>query len=326
MGYHIPIVGDDTVYVHNLDTTLFAFAADTGDERWRTPLEGPGPAPTLGGGRLVVATENGLKTFDAASGEQRWTVETPAAGVFDSPPVIAHETVYFYGGVGVSAFDLADGSLQWRVPIGLASDSAPAVGDDTLYVAGDDTYLRALSTVDGSERWRQKTAAHIDCNVAVAGETVYAGSESGTVLACDRADGAKRWQYSLPTDEERQRTPQMIATDGARVYVTTDDVLYALDSKTGRPCWTIDTHRRRYSSGIAIGDGTLFVPTEDSDSASEPSAGAVYNAANGERLRGFATDAPYGFDGGPSVAGGAVYTNGRAALRRYSAEETGAAE
>ncbi|EJN58022.1 outer membrane protein assembly factor BamB family protein [Halogranum rubrum] len=309
-----------------MDTTLFAFTVETGKERWRTTLEGPGPAPTLGGGRLVVATENGLEAYDAASGEHSWTIESPSAGIFDSPPVIADETVYIYGGAGVSAFALADGSLQWRVPIGLTSNSAPAVVDDTLYVAGDDTYLRALSTDDGSERWRQKTTAHITCNVAVAEETVYAGSESGTVLACDRADGTKRWQYRLPTEEKRQQTPQTIATDGARVYVTTDDVLYALDSKTGQPCWTIDTHRGRYSSTIAVGDGTLFVPTGESDSTAASSAGTVYDAANGTRLRGFATDIPYGFDGGPSVAGGAVYTNGRAALRRYSGADTGAVE
>ena len=320
VGHHTPIVGDDTVYVHDMDTTLFAFEVDTGNERWRTRLEGPGPAPTLGGGRLVVATENGLEAYDAASGEHTWTIESPSVGIFNSAPIIADETVYIYGGVSVSAFALTDGSLQWRVPIGLASDSAPALDDDTLYVAGDDTYLRALSTADGSERWRQKTAAHITCNVAVVGETVYAGSDSGTVLACDRADGTTRWQYSLPNGDSQ---PQTIATDGARVYVTAGDTLYALDAATGRLCWRIDTHQGSYSSGIAIGDGTLFVPTDASDSTAETeAAGAVYDATNGNQLSKFASDVRYGFDGGPSLAGGAVYTHGPAALRRFSTEDT----
>lgn len=324
VGHHTPIVGDDTVYVHDMDTTLFAFTVETGKERWRTSLEGPGPAPTLGDGRLVVATENGLEAYDTANGEHAWTIESSSVGIFDSPPVIADETVYIYGGVSVSAFALADGSLQWRVPIGLTSNAAPAVVDDTLYVAGDDTYLRSLSTDDGSERWRQKTAAHIDCNVAVSGETVYAGSDSGTVIACDRADGTTRWQYSLPSGDQQ---PQTIATDGARVYVTAGDTLYALDAATGLPCWRIDTHRGSYSSGIAVGDSTLFVPTDANDSTAETeAAGAVYDATNGNQLSKFASDVRYGFDGGPSVAGGAVYTHGPAALRRYSTEDTTAAE
>jgi outer membrane protein assembly factor BamB len=320
VGYHVPIAGNDTVYVHDMDTTLFALEAETGDERWRISVESPGPAPTLGDNRLLVATERGLEAFEAETGDHVWTVDGLSAGIFDSPPVVVGETGYLFGDVSVWALDLTDGSVRWRIPIGLPSESSPAVVEDTLYVAGNDTYLRALSTEDGSERWRQKTAARIECNVAVAGQTVYTGSESGVVLACDTTDGTEHWRYRLPTrTKEQQRTPHTIATDGARVYVTTGDVLYALDSTTGTPCWAVEGYKSRYSSGIAVGDGMVFVPVSDRASGSETTTGGtVFDAVTGTQLRTFATEIERDFRGGPSIANGALYTNGRDALRRFS--------
>ena len=92
-----------------------------------------------------------------------------------------------------------------------------------------------------------------------------------------------------------------------------------LDAEAGSPCWVYRDHQASYSSGVAVGGGAVFVPT----SSREPNrdrepGGAVLEAATGEQLRTFAAEARYGFDGGPTVADGAVYIHGNDALRRFS--------
>ncbi|QLG28065.1 PQQ-like beta-propeller repeat protein [Halorarum halophilum] len=316
MGYHVPIVDGDAVYVHDLDASLFSVAADSGEERWRLEMEGPGPAPAVGDGRLVVATETGIEAVDAATGAREWTAAEPAAGIFDAPPVIANGTVYVAGGVGVRAFDLADGKLRWHVPTGLRMTSPPAVVDGTLYVAGDDTYVRTLATDDGSERWRHKTTARIECNVAVAAGTVYTGTEAGAVIALDAASGAERWRFQLPVGEtERQQRPRTVATDGSRTYVTTDTTLYVLGAATGEPCWRTRSYSGSYASGIAIGDGKVYVPV---DSDVREGWGAVFDAATGERGQAFASGRDRSFEMGPSLAEGAIYGTGNGGLRKFS--------
>lgn len=319
VGYHVPVVDDDTVYVHDRKASLRALVAETGEERWRVELDSPQGAPALGGGQLVVSTAAGIESLDIESGRQRWmSDEIPSGSVFGSTPVVDGGTVHIYAGVSVWALDAEDGSVRWRVPIGLSSNSEPAVADETLYVAGDDTYLRALSTADGSERWRHKTGAHVRCNVALAGATVYVASDTGVVTACSRADGTERWRYRFPADADgRQRRPETLAADGARVYVTADSTLSALDAASGGRCWTTNAYIDGYGSGVAVGDGRVFVPASDADSGSR-AGGVVFDAATGEQRQSFGVESERGFDVGPSIAGGAVYATGNGAVRRFS--------
>ena len=316
MGYHVPIVDEDTVYAHDLETDVFAVAADSGEERWRTRIEDPGPPPAVGDGHLVVVTETGVRVVDSETGAAAWTTDTPRGGIFDAPPVIANGTVFLPSGVSIYALDLATGDLQWRVPVGLSVESCPAIVGDMLYVAGDDTYVRALATADGSERWRHKTSARIECNVAVEAGTVYTGTEAGMVVALDAESGSERWRYQLPSGEQdRQRRPRTVATDGSRVYVTTDGALYVLDTVGGTPCWRSEEYASSYASGVAIGDGKVHIPIAPYDVSG---TGAVFDASTGERIHEFTLGGNRTFNVGPSLAGGALYTNGHGGIRRLS--------
>ena len=316
IGYHVPIVDEDTVYAHDLETDVFAVGADSGEERWRTTIEDPGPPPAVGDGYLVVVTETGVEAVDAATGTTEWTTDTPLGDIFDAPPVIANGTVFLPSGISIHALDLATGDRRWRVPVGLSMKSCPAVVDGVLYVAGDDTYVRAFATADGREHWRYKTSARIECNVAVEGGAVYTGTEAGEVVALDAESGDERWRYELPSDgRDRRQRPQTVATDGSRVYVTTDGALYVLDAVGGTPCWRSQTYAGSYASGVAVGDGKVHIPIDPSNAGG---TGAVFDAATGGRIHEFTLGGDHTFDVGPSLAGGALYTNGRGGIRRLS--------
>lgn len=314
VGYPVPAVADGTVYAHDMDTTLFALDAGSGDERWRTEVAEPLWTPALGDGTVVVRTRSGVAAFEAETGDRRWD----GAGGFetrtDARPVVADGAVFVMGDVAAHAFDLASGDRRWRFPTGLRSEATPAAADGTVYVAGDEAYVRALSTADGSEQWRAKTGARVRCNLSVADGLVCAATEAGVVLGLDAADGTRRWRHRLPEvrDADRPERPRTVNTDGARVYVTTRERLYALEAATGSRCWRTREYRASYASGVAVADGAVYAPTEHPD---DPFTS--YEAATGDvRRRIQPTEEPY-FGVGPSIAAGALYAAGDGAVGRY---------
>ncbi|WEL27543.1 outer membrane protein assembly factor BamB family protein [Haloferax volcanii] len=318
VGHHVPVVADDTVYVHDMDDELSAVDAETGERMWTRPLTDPEPAPAVGGGTLVVVTNAATHAFDAATGDRRWKREDIDGGIFGASPIVAGDTVYVQSGVATHAVARSTGETRWRAATGFPSDSTPAVDGDTVYAAGDDTYVRALDTADGTERWRAKTSARIDCNVSVVEGTVLVGTGAGTVLGFDAETGEERWRYRLEPrragGERRPRQPETIATDGSRVYVAADDRLVTLALADGTRCWDNRSYAGSYASGIAVGAGKVFVPTHDD----RGDAMTVLDATTGNTQQELIGDKRQRSDIGPSVAGGGVYFAGRSAVVRLS--------
>ncbi|WP_396613640.1 PQQ-binding-like beta-propeller repeat protein (plasmid) [Haloferax sp. S1W] len=230
---------------------------------------------------------------------------------------MADGTVYLQRGVTTHAVSLSTGETRWRVPTGLPSESTPAVTDETVYIARDDTYIRAVATADGTERWRVKTDARIECNLAVVEDTVFAGTDSGDVLALDAATGTERWRSQLAPrqsgDNTRPERPETIATDGSRVYVVTDTTIVVLAAADGTRCWRTRSYQGSYASGVAVGGGNVFVPTNENNAAL-----TAFDAATGDTVQQLVGEDFRHFDIGPSVAEGGLYVAGGNAVARFS--------
>lgn len=316
VGHHVPIVVDGTLYAHDLDDELSAFDASTGELQWTREITDPVMAPAVDGDTLVVTTESGVRAFDASTGAERWSRSGLAGGVFDASPVVADGTVYLQRGVATHALALATGETRWRSPTGLPSDSTPAVTGETVFTAGDDTYVRALAATDGTEQWRTKADARIECNVSVAGDTAFAGTESGDVVALDAATGSERWRHQLaspPSGDDDPERPETITNDGSRVYVTTDTTLAVLAVEDGSRCWRTRSYKGGYASTVAVGGGRVFVPTARTDVEL-----AVFDAATGDRLQGISGERLQHSAIGPSLAEGGVFLAGDDAVVRLS--------
>lgn len=315
VGYHTPIVSDGTVYVHDMDTTLYGLSAKSGTEQWQLDIESPGPPPAVAGDTVVVGTENGLRAYDTESREQRWTAFDNSMTIFDPSPVISAGTVYLPARISIYALDIESGAVKWRFPTGLPAGATVAVADGAVYAGGRDTYIRRLAPADGTERWQTKTDGHVVGNLSSAGGVVCAGTNVGTVYAVDATDGTKRWQYDLP-DRESGRgpaRPETVTTDGSRVYVTTDDRLFVLAVEDGTLCWSLSEYRGSYESGLAISNEVVYVPTEDREQSF-----AGFDIATGERKTTWKSDRGRSFTVGPALAAGAVYVSGNGAIGRFS--------
>jgi outer membrane protein assembly factor BamB len=106
------ITSDGAVVVVAGDLAAHALGLATGEERWRTPVEGAGspevPPVAVGPGAVLTAHRlGGLDLLDAGTGRRTWQVRTDGAAVRGGPVV---------GPGGSFAFPLDDGRMLLAGP------------------------------------------------------------------------------------------------------------------------------------------------------------------------------------------------------------------
>jgi outer membrane protein assembly factor BamB len=329
---------------------VVALSPADGAVQWRVELTAAynftsGPPARLplvrADGRLIVGLDGTLRAFDAASGDERWTVR----GVGVRP--VATGGVVSTGTVGL---DLEDGSVRWRFQ---SSDSVspPSVVDNTVYVGSDDTYLYALAANAGTVEWAGRTDGPVRAAPAVGEDAVYVGTLDGTLHAFDREDGSERWQFDVggqvqppalydgtvyvgnfsptitavdaATGTERWRTradrdqggQQFIAlelaVDEGAVYTGANGDVRAFDASTGEQRWRV-THGEDavVQSPPAVGEGLVFVNVGPELRAFDPADGTEHWTG-----RTGSTNRP------PVVREGTVYSSGADAVYAFDATD-----
>jgi outer membrane protein assembly factor BamB len=169
-----PVVTNGQVFVGSNDGNLYAF----------TPASDPAvdSAAYLGdpGHSSYNAAATAITPANAAAMVQSWhwladapPIPSLTAGLFASPVVYQHH-IYFGANNGIFyALDDRTGALLWKKFIGYVTATTcgsrgflstatiaadPTTGQPTIYVAGPDGYLYAMSPVDGSVLWRSVIA------------------------------------------------------------------------------------------------------------------------------------------------------------------------
>lgn len=303
---------------------LFLQATDIGE-----PFGRPGRPPR----RLVPPH---AYAYALSAGAVRWKVRTARGGVGSTPTVVG-ESVYFAAGDlnastsltgetverrgdlgAILCVDAASGATRWRFLSGVpdGSFSSPAVHEGVVYVASRKGMIYALDATTGKLRWRTSCGTGRR-PVAVDGSRVYYVADQGDedarhVGALDRATGAPRWRTPLDAVShavvDRGRLlvlgePQR--TDGFIIRVT----LLALSASDGSLLWRhVGDEGAACRIGPSTSDGAC--PAVDGDRAFFTTFyGQVYavDVATGERIWKARTSGP--IVGGPSVAGGVVYTS-----------------
>jgi outer membrane protein assembly factor BamB len=191
-------------------------------KRWEVPVGAGHSSPVVSGHRVVVITRQGeeeiVRALDVASGTEIWRAAYPAPFVVNpaaqshgpgpkSTPAIAGGRVFTFGIAGVlSAFDLASGTLIWRLP---APDVQPQYGTATSPLT------------DGTS-----VIAHVG------------GQDSGALTSFDAATGKPRWQWT--GDGPGNGSPIIATIGGVRqVIAQTQKFLVGLNASTGTLLWQL---------------------------------------------------------------------------------------
>ncbi len=258
-----PVVDGDLLYV----TSFEVHALDVGTGRRQFKTRDVAWAMAVAAGRIHASDGPTLYALDAASGVERWRLQTDA-WVY-SLKVDRGTVLTGTRGGGVQAWEASNGEKLWELT-GAQTDfetpeAGPAVFDDTVYV-WQDARLRALETRTGVERWSYPVGDAASCgNVPVRVQPApdgYVYVAAGTrVLAIDITSGLVRWHFEAPA--VFLSAPAFAAgpaVTGGGVYLADYlGTVYALDATTGKDRWRIATESRQSVEPVLVAGGNVHV-------------------------------------------------------------------
>lgn len=273
-----PVVADGIVLVGDESGTITA-VSESGTPEWEYDAGSSIRDPiAVEDGRLVaVAGENPqvggdptVHGVDIATGEGRWTVDSPSGRYLDLVATDGGAAFAVSGtdavaptGETMVAIDVEDGERRWTAEVGTPSFVA-AVDDGGVYLRSADR-VYAIDRDDGSERW------HWDAERIVTWPRVT----DGVVLVAARVDGAlSLYGFHAASGERQWRFDEwpvasLVADDGT-VFAGGRRV-GAVDVGTGDPSWDVE------------GPGLLAGATTDDVVLAGGDGVAAYERATGRR-------------------------------------------
>ncbi len=251
-----------------------ALKAANGKVAWRHPLPGrTESSPLVVGNEVIAGCECGsVYAFNAQTGKQLWS--TAVGGAVKASPAYDHGTVFVgdYGG-HMTAMKASNGSVRWTASAGDSVYGTAAVAFGHVYAGDLSGGFHAWNESNGSESWSTSTSGYVYSGATAAKTpgtppTVYFGSYDGTVYALNALTGSQRWSESahgpvsgagsmigdvfyvgdLKTTQtfgfrasdgklvfaSRDGAYNPVISDGRLLYMTGEQVIYALKPSHGR--------------------------------------------------------------------------------------------
>lgn len=246
-----------TAYVPTRSGTLLAIDLDRGLVRWRADLE-TAVSPAVGDGRVFAAVDGLLTALDTETGRVLW--KTPVPGRIAAPLYWDTGWLVVSNEAGdLAAFRADDGSFVWRQTIGSPLALAPVPALDRLYLALGDRRVISADLDTGTVRWTHVVDGRIT-GLLPLDDQLIVGTTGNVVLSFDLATGRVRWRWRVGADVVGAG-----AADDRFIYFTAlDNVLRAVDRRSGNLQWTRPLSSRPGSSPVRIDDAVLvpFVSSE----------------------------------------------------------------
>ena len=183
---------------------------------WRAKIAGStlrarlASSPVVDAGRLyAIDTDATVYAFDAANGSKIWTTNVGVSkgdgktSSFGGGVSVNGDTIYATNGVGdVSAINVADGAVKWKVRPAGPLRGSPTLSNGNVYVMTQDNQVIALKAADGDLQWSQSgsvaAAGVFGVAAPAAGQgTVIAGFSSGELNAYRYENGRNLWSDAL---------------------------------------------------------------------------------------------------------------------------------
>ncbi len=273
---------------------------------WKVKFEGSESIPVISEHVLYVGSLDGkLYTFNAASGQELWTIST-GEGLTSGPEIVSvpHGT-----DLATQMNMIANRPLRGRKK---EIRGTPLINDHMVWVGSEDFLIYAIDATKGEVKWTFETGGRINTTPIVDDASVFFVSEDGLLYALDKFSGQIKWEaktYPGAPSFNSQPGPtpnppnQPVLGDGAiylsnwvpgkvkKVFIT------AVSVKTGDIIWSSELEGWDVDVPIVIED-QLIVLYETNGSATEPSAlrTMVMEASSGNTLWTFDQKMDYGFD------------------------------
>ena len=208
-----------------------------------------GLRPATDGARIFAGAYDGqVGSFDAASGDEVWSVKTNLP--LTAGPGFGEGLLAFGSANGdLLAIDAATGQERWRQVIGSEVLAAPAIGSGVVVVRTVDGRLRGFSAADGSMVWsaeQKLPTITLRGNTAprVSGPLVVSGFNNGRVAAYEIADGDAAWEVAIANPTGRSELERLVDVSAGLSIVGNDVYVVGyhgravgIDLETGVVLW-----------------------------------------------------------------------------------------
>lgn len=182
--------------------------------KWSDRINGT-PALLPGGEWLAFGgCDHSVHTMQLADGKIVSSVATEA--YITNTAATAGGVIYAGNYAGeVMAVKAGAREPEWIYRAGkLPFFSAPAVGENTVFIGSRDKHLHAIDRETGELRWKFRTRGRVDSSPLLFRDAVVFGSWDGRLYALDPESGEERW--SLDLGEPLSGSP---AFAGGRIFV-----------------------------------------------------------------------------------------------------------
>jgi outer membrane protein assembly factor BamB len=231
---------------------LAAYRLDTGELLWIVQAQ-PVSQPAAGDGLLFIAEPNSIVAIRQADGTTAWRVP------FNVQPgtrlVLASGWLISAGPSGiVAAFRPLDGEVLWRREIGIAVNASPAQSADRVYLAAEDGRLIALRVDTGEGVWERRLGGAPNEMLAF-DDLLFVGSNDNYFYSIRTENGEVNWRWRTGGDV----IGRAVADDRRVYFVSLDNVLRALDRRSGAQRWKRALPLRPIGGPVKAGDALLVI-------------------------------------------------------------------
>src|SRR5215203_4361831 len=251
----------------SVDAALPAQWPEALKKRWETPVGSGHASPVVSGNRVVVIARQSdreiVRALDVASGKEIWRAAYPAPFIVHpaaqlhgpgpkSTPAIGDGRVFTFGIGGIlSAFDLTNGNLIWRVPAPsvlpqYGTATSPLVDGNSViaHVGGDaNGALTSFDAATGKPRWQWKgdgpgSGSPIIATFGGVGQVI--AQTQKFLVGLNASNGALLWQLPFPTDFDQNAFTPIVFQD-LLINAGLDQPVAAIRPKLDGGRWIAET-------------------------------------------------------------------------------------
>lgn len=252
-----PVVKGNTVFIEDLDSTVFALDRATGAVRWITHFLEANGGPNglaVSGGRVYGATAQGGFALSAATGRKLWQHQlTNRSEQLINVAPVAWKGFVFLGTIGyqpfgrgtIYALDARTGAIRWRFDT--IKDPWPhpllAGGGGIWYPVSVDDRGRLYAGNSNPGPWGG--TRRLPNGAAFPGPALYTDS----LIVLDARTGRLDWYDQVTPhdvrDQDFEATPMLVTANGTRLVVG--------GGKGGHViAWNRDTRKRVWETTVGI--------------------------------------------------------------------------
>ena len=245
--YSTPDVSGDLVVFASTDGNVYALKAADGKEAWRHSTDRPIVAsPRVAeGGVYIGSSEGSFRALDLATGKPLWQFDGLAGFVETRPLVYDGKVIFGAWDQYLYALDARAGKLAWKWKGDkagtLLSPAAcwPIAANGKVFIAAPDRMLTAIDARTGEQLWRTGTYAVRESIALSQDQTrfyVRAMNDFFYAFSTSGAQPDKVWELNAGFGYDIN-SAMLAEKDGVVFYGTKNDLLFALDAKTGALKW-----------------------------------------------------------------------------------------